>query len=362
MIVAAHRAALAAAYGEQAWATIEPALRRYLAKLAATEPAALLYLDDPAGSGLAGEAPAGAGDCEAAARLIRLQAKQQSPRPTAVLILGGDDIVPMIRVPKPPTVADDGDQDIPTDNPFGCLTADPDRYVFPDMAVARIVASADDGPADIAAQLDRAIRLRETPAMRSGAMVVSNRDWVDASQAVAMEIGSQPQIFHSAPLYRCGGDTSEFSRGIFFFNLHGVLTDSGWYGGHSGAPWRAISPDDLADADFGGATTMACNCYGARTRGIAPPKSMALTLLRRGCAHFIGSTGYAFGAIPPKTVDFSEELARRFFVQLRSGFPAGLALHRARREYVKARAAEGSLDNRDYKTALQFVFFGDPLV
>ena len=41
-----------------------PALRRYLTKVAANTPAALLYLDDPAGSGLTGEAPAPMGDAE----------------------------------------------------------------------------------------------------------------------------------------------------------------------------------------------------------------------------------------------------------------------------------------------------------
>ena len=89
---------------------------------------------------------------------------------------------------------------------------------------------------------------------------------------------------------------------------------------------------------------------------------MALTLLRQGCAHFIGATGYAFGALSTGTTAFGEELARRFFAHLRSGFSAGLALHRARRDYVQSQMAEGALDNRDYKTALQFVFLGDPLL
>jgi hypothetical protein len=361
MIVAIHKAALTTAYGSAAWALIEAALQRYLAKVTATTPVSVLYLDDPAASGLTGEAAAAAGDSESAARLIRVQAQRMSPRPAAVLIIGGDEIVPMIRLPKPATLVEDQDQEIPTDNPFGCLTGDASRYVFPDMAVGRIVASVATGADDIAAQLDRAVQLRSTAAMSTGAFVVSNREWVDASMAVAAEISALPQVFQSAPLYRMSGGADDLNRSILFFNLHGVLTDPGWYAGTSSTPWRVMSPDDLAGANVSGATAMACNCYGALTRGVAPARSVALTLLRRGCAHFIGSTGYAFGALPPQTLDFSEELARRFFGQLAAGFPAGLALHRARREYVQARVAQGALDNRDYKTALQFVFWGDPL-
>ena len=360
MIVAAHRAALNAAYGNTAWQKLEPAVSRYLAQVAKTMPASMLYLDDPNGSGLAGEAPAAAGDGEGAARLIRALALKLHPRPLAVVLLGGDEIIPMIRQPKVETVAADIDSDIPTDNPFGCLTAEASRYVFPDMVVARFVASTPDAAADIAAQLDRATRLRQAPAPVTGAFIVSNREWMAASTSVIAEITAQPQSVQSAPLYRAGGDTGALHRAVLFFNLHGVSTAPGWYGGNPDDLWPAFAPADIHGADTSGATVMACNCFGAPVRGVAPAQSMALSFLRGGCAHFIGSTGTSFGAIPPAILDFSEELARRFFVQLGAGFPAGLALHRARRDYVNARAADGELDNRDYKTALQFVFWGDP--
>jgi hypothetical protein len=84
-------------------------------------------------------------------------------------------------------------------------------------------------------------------------------------------------------------------------------------------------------------------------------------MTRAGARAFIGATGYSFGATSnPGTVEFSEELARLFFDRLAAGHPAGVALCLARQAYARQRVKPGA--TRAYKTAMQFIFLGDPLL
>lgn len=364
MIVAVHSQALNAAFGSNAWAEVQPAVNSYVARMRALGvPATLLLLDRPGASGITGMSPAPAGDAASAAALIRAKALASNPRPAAVLLVGGDEVVPMFRLPKGTTVPKDKDFDIPTDNPYGSLSADERRWIDPEMAVGRIAAGPGDGHMELAAQLERAIEMRSAHAALSGSMVLSNLEWLDASREVARNIADLPTLFESAPQYRLMlSNVVDLSRRVLFFNLHGVKDHEGWYGGKTSAPWQALTPAELGTANVRGSVVFACNCYGAAIAGRSAGNSVALSILRRGAAAFVGSTGYALGALPPKTVDFSEDLAVRFFQNLREKRTPGMALHRARRSYVRSRFANGSLDNCDYKTAMQFVFYGDPLL
>jgi len=364
MIIAIHRIALKALYGANAWQTLEPVVKRYIDKLNSKGiPPGLLYLDDPKASDLPNADPAESGDASAAAELIRAKALRMQVLPAAVLLVGGHEAIPMHELPNPPNEhPSDKDTHILTDNPYGCLTAVRNRYVFPDLAVGRIAAGSGDGIKDIVDQLERAIRLREQATTLAGSFILSNLEWLGASRLVATQI-AQTQGIKTAPYYRLEtGNVGDLRRSVHFINLHGQASGPGWFGGTQKDPRPAVDPEIAAASEMMGSVIFACNCYGAQIKGRSTSQSIALTLLRRGCAGFAGSTCYAFGALPPKTMDFSEDLAFRFFQAFQNKMPAGLALHLARRAYVRARTTGGRMNNSDIKTALQFVFFGDTLL
>jgi hypothetical protein len=364
VIVAVHTAALNAAYGSSAWSDLRGVVNRYTGRLiAAGVPATVLYLDNPSASGLSGSTAAAIRDASSAAALIRAAALASSPRPSAVLLLGGEEVLPMFRVPRVETVVKDTDPYIPTDNPYGSLSADSRRWADPELAVGRITAGVADGHMQLAAQLERAIELRLRPAGVTGSLVLSNLEWLDASTHVASHIAELPRFFQSAPHYRLMlSNAADLSRRVMFVNLHGMETAPGWFGGSESSPWQTLTPAELASAEVRGSVVFACNCYGALIAGRSAEDSVALNLMRRGASGFAGSTGYALGATDDKVVDYSEELARQFFIRLAQKLPAGVALHRARRSYFRDRFANGGLNNCDYKTVMQFVFFGDPLL
>jgi len=362
MLIVAHRTAFDAAYGQGAWESTEPEVARYIAATSDRDPAAaLLFLDDPPASGFPDVSPADTTG-ESAASATRAVLRRMTPRPDAVLLLGGDEALPMVRMAMVPTVEGDTDRDIPTDNPYGCTSDDWSRFVDPVVPVGRLAAGAGAGGGAVIAQLERAAAARAESAALSGSLVVSNTEWIGASHIVAGAMAEAPQIFASSPTYRFNFGSAEWQGQSLFFNLHGEPGRPYWFGRTGSATWTAVSADDLAQASLRSSVAFSCACYGGEIAGRRARDSMALALVHAGAAAVIVSTGFAFGSIADDRCDFSEELARRFFVARAAGFGAGRAFWQARHDYLRARVQHGSLANRDYKTALQFVYMGDPLL
>jgi hypothetical protein len=362
MIVAVHRSGIDAAYGAGSWTRLDPVLRDYVRSLsdAGIRPS-LLYLDAPDQSGLSGAAPAALGDASVAASLIRRSVQQRTVTPRAVLLIGGEEALPMFRFPARNTLPLDVDADIPTDNPYGCLREGEGVEVDPELAVGRFAAGVDDGVEAIVAQVAAARQHRQRPPLPpAGAFIVSNREWVGATDAVTAAIVDQPHLQEVSPSFFLSPDSAgDFGRRILFFNLHGVTNAADYFGQND---FTAVSVDSFGDGPLQRSVVFACNCYGGAIDRRSARTSIALRLLHLNAACFIGSTGYAFGGFAGGHFDFSEVLARRFFTILGTGKPPGLALWQARREYVRLRTHNGQMANLDYKTSLQFVFLGDPLL
>jgi peptidase C25-like protein len=158
---------------------------------------------------------------------------------------------------------------------------------------------------------------------------------------------------------------------FLYFNLHGVIDNSPWFG--QSIPPSALQPSaypvalrpDQLQAGQGLIRLLAPfvfseACYGAYITDKATSAAICLSFLAYGAAVFVGSTVTSYGR-PDPPLSEADLLAVLFFEHLYNGQTAGRALVEARRDYARQMLQQhGALDEDDDKTLLEFVLYGDP--
>lgn len=316
--------------------------------------------DDPVSAALwgitAGTSP------DTLAQLIRNAAKSGENEYSSVLLIGDDGIVPFFRLINP--IPADGDAEILTDNPYGCLTADPATYPFPDLAVGRLVGTNNTLNSLLSAINSTASFQKNMPAKSRGCAIGCSV-WSDMTQAVAASMKEECDR-RDSPIYRVNdASRDDIERRLLYFNLHGTATSNVWSGAGQSGFSPAMSPSDLGAANMGGTFVFAANCFGAYILGKTADSSCALALLRRGAAAVVGSTCFSYGAGSHTSAEvlFSDRLAQLLFTEFESrGF--GQALRRAKLRYsndnLSTSVSGTTMNPREYKTAMQFICLGDP--
>lgn len=306
-----------------------------------------------------------------------------------ILIIGGDDIVPFYHLPNP---ADDDDSAILSDNPYGM---EPNGSVYaPEIPVGRLPDGSGGNLSLLLRQVDTLLDLRHKPPLADtgpkivkaslaalgaiGIGVTSSLTygctasvWEPAAEAVFAALGSAspPRL---SPPNTCADFKPHWVAGrrFLYFNLHGSPDSVAWYGesaaGSNGAHAPvlpvALTPDQLPEVDLGAPVVVSQASYGANVVDKSAANSLALRFLNEGAAAFVGSTAAAYGATAPP-LRCSDLLGRMFWMNVRQGDAVGLALQRAKRQYVHTVVEkQGYLDGDDQKTLLEFVLYGDPLL
>lgn len=359
-LVVTSRARIVAAYGAGAFDRLGTALLSYSNALGGRIPHELLTVNDAASAQLVNIAPVAATDASSIASSIRA-ARQAAAHPvTSVLLVGGPDAIPFFILPSP--VPNDDDTRVPSDNPYGCATGDDATYATPDIPVGRAVGSQDGGIDSLLAHLAAMTALHHSAPAQSGALALGCSIWQPFTTAVLQAM--DPAGFSVAsPSYRLNSSTTmEIQRRLLYFNLHGQDTGSDWWGADTERYYDCVSPADLGAANLHGAVIFAANCFGAAIEGRSASASCGLSAVRAGVQAFIGSTCTSFGSgDSSKTVPvYSDRLAQLFFQTYDGAGPAGDALVAARIAYVRENLIGGYLNAWEHKTALQFIFLGDP--
>lgn len=302
----------------------------------------------------------------------------------AIVLIGGDDIIPFHQLPNP---SQDADATIPSDNPYGCRASGSE--LAPDLIVARFPDACSDDAQFLIDQLERATDYHRTwqvtgphgniftrplvrhfsHSRRPGTPVLSwgvtAAAWQVPSKTIYGELGSSRQLVLCPPATPDLLESLWPTDGrLLFFNLHGIQGGPNWYGQAAGDTGSnplpiALTPDDLGPI----APAMICiseACYGAEIAGRTPRNAIALRLLSSGVLAFLGSTATAYGCVTLPLAG-ADLLTQQTIQNLRRGYPLGRAVTLARdwmtRELVKR---QGYLDPDDAKTLLSFVILGDP--
>jgi hypothetical protein len=355
--------------------------------------ALLLYADDPDSMYAYGLPAAKPGDpWELKLALVDLDAAlaRRGEMIGAVLIVGGPEVVPFHHLPNP---VDDADVDAPSDNPYA--TRD-ENYFIPEWPVGRLPGGSQGGPdvllSTIQAMIERHSHYpqrrswfqRWWTALKARFWILSRRPrpswgytaavWRRAALSVFRPIGPPHCMLVSPPVQVNGrpGRTLQNkmlpSGRLGYFNLHGLVDASEWFGQRDPAEPTdspdypvALRPQDIMNGGRSPRVVFSEACYGAHITGKTIDEALALKFLASGSQAVVGSTCIAYGSITPPLIA-ADLLGHTFWKYLREGLPAGEALRRAKihlaREMLRR---QGYLDGEDQKTLITFVYYGDPL-
>jgi len=302
----------------------------------------------------------------------------------AVLIVGGDRVIPFHKLPNP---TDDDDEAVASDSPYG--TAD-ENYLAPEWPVGRL--PSEDDP-DLMVKILREAAVSHTWANRPAGPLEQFRSWLrrrfsrmfgtrprslgysasiwrKASMAVFRAIGD-PQSMVTSPPARVGALPAQAIRPttLSYYNLHGVEDSPEWFGHRD--PLRdaeaevefpiALRPQDIVNGGRAPKVVFSEACYGAHVQNRTAENAIALKFLASGSHGVVGSTEISYGSITPPLIG-ADLLGRYFWDSLNQGLPIGEALRRAKLSLVaEMHRRQGFLDGEDQKTLISFVLYGDPL-
>ncbi|TFH36909.1 MAG: hypothetical protein E4G99_03805 [Anaerolineales bacterium] len=346
-----------------------------------------LYIDDPATLEPFGLAPVDPGNAwQIKLRLADLDRVlgRRGEMIAAVMIVGGDSIIPFHLLPNP---TDDDDQVIPSDNPYA--TSD-ENYFIPEWPVGRL--PGENEPDLLVRQLDYALKNHKTQAaprssiwslsrwLRFGlgrfitpkvkSLGYSASIWRKSSFAVFKTIGD-PNSLITSPPNEASKLPSQAMRPaqLSYFNLHGVEDAPEWYGQRD--PLRdqpsqvefpvALRPGDVINSGRAPRVVFTEACYGAHSIGKTADTALSLKFLTSGSRAVVGSTMTSYGSVTPPLIA-ADLLGQLFWQYLNQRVPVGEALRRAKLKLAaEMHRRQGYLDGEDQKTLISFVLYGDPL-
>ncbi len=345
--------------------------------------AILLLADDPTSAKLHGVKPVNHSDPWAVKRLLAELDKALARKGSmvgAVLILGGDKVIPFHQLPNP---VEDADNVVHSDAPYGSRD---ENFLVPEWPVGRLPDSADGDPGLLLSALRRITTHHRASARRVGwwkrllealrARLKRRKPnigytaevWERAALSVFRSIGSPKALWTSPPTH--AEAIGRLPRAEFgYFNLHGLVDASAWYG--QSDPTRpnsdspdypvALRPQDVPQNGRSPKVVVTEACYGAHVMGKTPQTSLALRFLLNGVHAFVGSTATAYASLEPPLAG-ADLLIRLFWQRLKAGAPAGEALRQAKVYFAREmHRKQGFLDAEDQKTLMEFVLYGDPL-
>jgi hypothetical protein len=285
--------------------------------------------------------------------------ERDGSRLSSVLIVGGPDIVPFHEAPNP--AFHDGDDTTPGDWRYG--GRDPLAPLL--WPVGRIPGAAGGSPELLLRLLDFAASAGPPPRARKP-FGYSTAIWRRAAEQVYATLDDPSRLLVSPPTLATTLDRRLLDGAqLVYINLHGVRDGPPWYGQSEEQPAlvAALRPADLAMLDLRGALVVSEACYGAAIAGRNEGTSLALAFLARGVAGFVGATAVSYG--PPVPPLGEADLVALHFLRaaMRPGATLGAAFVAGHDGMLRdTLAAQGTLDEDDRKTLMEFVLYGDPTI
>lgn len=308
----------------------------------------------------------------------------------ALLIVGGDDVVPFHRLPNP---TDDSDNDVPSDNPYSTLDT---NYFIPEWSVGRLPGEAGSDAGLLIEQLHRLVKshggafqalpwwqrlfsiLRAVKGAKNlirkntpeKAMGYSAAAWRRSSVAVFRPLGKGESVIVSPPEYS-GSLRPELFTGsqLGYYNLHGLPDTPEWYGQKDTSDLSenpdypvALSVKDLMKNGNAPDIVFTEACYGGHIFDKTEGQALSLRFLNIGVKAVVGSTCIAYGSVNTPLIG-GDLLGYLFWKYAQEGLTVGEAFVKAKVETVREMTRrQGFLDGEDQKTIISFVLYGDPLM
>ena len=300
----------------------------------------------------------------------------------ALLIVGGDDVVPFFSLKNP---TGDSDTEVPSDAPYGAI--DSDRCYEMQWPVGRVPGDGSKDPGLLLEQLrniqdyhilqyssqktpDKQKKNAKKDSKKTGKCFgYTCAAWITPSTIVYKTIADSSTLSVSPATTSSNFPLSAFdSCDYAYFNLHGIKGQPNWYGQKknddiSSGPRIpvALEISNVTNIQNTPKVVFAECCYGAETPKRLESNCMSLHFLGKATRVFVGSTTIAYGALNAE-LTAADLLGYLFWKHLLSGVTCGEAFRRAKKNLAtEMEQKNGGLDAEIQKTLLSFVFYGDPL-
>lgn len=303
----------------------------------------------------------------------------------AVLIVGGDEVVPFHRLPNP---TDDADETVPSDSPYGALDT---NYFVTDWPVGRLPGEHGSDVGLLIEQLRNAQGYQtETPPANSvvDSLLRLFFFWNRSLSDPHMNLGYSASVWRRSSLAAFrpvgegrhlyltpNGKTRSFeikqlsNAQVGYFNVHGIEDGGEWYGqrdpieNESGPDFPvALRPADIQRIPNVPRIVFCEACYGGHVFEKTEEQSIALSMFGKGVLAMVGSTAISYGSVTTPLIG-ADLIGYLVLKNLREGLTIGASLLKAKVEFVREmNRRQGYLDGEDQKTLISFVLYGDPLV
>jgi hypothetical protein len=356
----------------------------------------VFYPDDPACTALLGLSSVEATDpwkLKLALTDLDKSLSHKGERIGAVLIVGGQDVVPFHRLPNP---TDDSDKEIYSDNPYSTLDS---NYFVPEWPVGRLPGETGQDAGLLLEQVRNLVRYHTTYNQQDSwwrrlfqilnpirpLMKVANPTtwlsrtvsfgytasvWKLASMAVYRQVGDPSKILLCPPVASgtLKGDKVTNTM-LGYYNLHGVEDSENWYGQKdtndrgAGPDYPvALSPSNLVKNGHAPQVVFSEACYGGYVVEKNEENSIALKFAGIGTLAVVASTCIAYGSVNTPLIG-ADLMSSLFWKHLGEGQTVGEAFLQAKVDLSREmNKRQGYLDGEDQKTLISFVLYGDPLV
>lgn len=390
-VILSSREGLTSQYGPQTAGVLDVELRRLGGLISHKHGwgSAVFYPDDAACTAQFGLTPVNPRDpwkIKLALAELDESLGKRGERIGALLIVGGDPVVPFHRLPNP---TDDSDGEIYSDSPYGTLDA---NYFVPEWPVGRLPGETG---ADVGLMLEQLRQIVRYHGKRNRGGTVLGLDWFAwvqtrlrallparnipnfgytaaawrrSSLAVFRPIGAPHTVLASPPEQSGSFKPERITGRLGYYNLHGLEDSPSWYGqrdpveDHDCPDYPvAISPSDLKRNGHAPRVVFSEACYGGHIFGKRENDSLALKFLAMGTLGVIASTCISYGSLNTPLIA-ADLLGNMFWQHIKSGRTTGEALMQAKIDLVREmNRRQGYLDAEDQKTLISFVLYGDPL-
>ncbi len=363
-LILRHGAALASKYGQAGLGRIDAALKALVAADRRRGiDSEVLSVDDASAMKRHGLAPVAKTDPKALKAAIDGLARTLSPH--YFLLLGAQDVLPLVPLVNPAYTGDDGDTDktVPSDLPYACeapYSTDAARFQGPSRVVGRLPDVPGASKPDLLLQLIRAAA-RAKPLPRElfqQSFGLSAAEWQSSTRLSLSNLLGHAEQLKLAPPQGPRWSKAELAPRVHFINCHGGDTSPEYLGQKGDDYPVAHKASHLRGRVSAGTVIAAECCYGAQLYDPADAggqMGIALSYLSDGAWGFFGSTTIAYG---PSEGNGSADLICQYFLQrVLAGASLGRAALEARQKFASERT---HLDPYDLKTLAQFYLLGDP--
>lgn len=289
-----------------------------------------------------------------------------SKTPDYIVIFGAQDVFPfqqLVNLAYKP--GGDVDQNIPSDLPYACDTpynTNCNLFTSPSRVVGRIPDLPNSGDIGYVKKIfGYIIQSKPKPSSRyDNYFAVSASVWLASTKQSITNIFRNNSKMLSAPPALAGHyTTAQLGAPSHFFNCHGALNTTSYYG-QSGTTYpESLKAIDLNGSLSNGTVVAAECCYGAQLLDVAKfGISIANNYLYNSAITFMGASTIAYG--PASGQGLADLICQYFLINIRQGASCGRALLDARQKFLSVSGP--TLDPYELKTLAQFYILGDPSV